>query len=166
MQKKSTSESAVFNPRTLAAFLLCSGGLLLAMFSLASTPPSGTISPANPKVEYDAGPFFQANQSPLGLGQLDAGPRCDGTVFVCDTFALTVNLPAGYAAAHPFAGIIVTMSWTDTGSGKSDYDLYIFKNPRGDCTPNDCTMPDGSERADYQSASSANPEVATVFPVN
>src|ERR1700720_2969090 len=165
MQKKSTSESGLFHPRILAAFFLCSAGFLLATFSLASTPPNGTLSPTNPILNYDAGPFFQANQSPLGLGQLDAGPRCDGTAFVCDTFALTVNIPAGYAAAHPFAGIKVTMGWTDSGAGKSDYDLYIFKNPRSDCTPNDCTMPNGSQAADNQSASGANPEVATIFPV-
>jgi hypothetical protein len=164
--QKSTSESALINPRALSAFFLCSAGVLLALFSFAATPPSGTLSPSTPLLTYDAGPFFQPNQSPLGLGQLDSGPRCDGTAFPCDTFALTVNIPAGYAAAHPFAGIKVTMSWTDSGTGKSDYDLYIFKNPRSDCTPNDCTMPDGSEAADNQSASGANPEVATIFPVN
>jgi len=62
------SESAFFNPRIFATFILCSVGALLAMFSFASTPSSGTLSEANPVLTYDAGPFFQPNQSPLGLG--------------------------------------------------------------------------------------------------
>ena len=165
MKKKSTSESGLFNRRTVAAFFLCSAGVVLAMFSLASTPPSGTISVATPMLTYDAGPFFVANQSPLGLGQLDNGPRCDDTTFPCDTFALTVNLPAGYSAAHPFGGVKVTVGWTDSGAGKSDYDLYIFNNPRADCSPTDCSTTDGAEQADHQSSSGNNPEVATIIPL-
>jgi hypothetical protein len=164
MQKKSTSESGLLNPRILAAFLLCSAGFLLAMFSFAATPPSGTISTTTRTLTYTAGPFFQANQSPVGLGQLDVGPRCDNATFPCDTFALTVNLPAGYSAAHPFGGVKVTMGWTDSGAGKSDYDLYIFNNPRNDCSPKDCTTTDGNEQADHQSASGSNPEAATIIP--
>ena len=57
------------------------------------------------------------------------------------------------------------MSWTDSGAGKSDYDLYIFKNPRSDCSPNDCSTTDGFEAADYQSASGNDPEVASISPL-
>jgi hypothetical protein len=163
--QKSTSESGLINPRVLSAFLLCSAGVLLALFSFAATPPSGTISLATPTLTYDAGPFFQANQSPVGLGQLDVGPRCDSMAFPCDTFALTVTLPAGYSAAHPFGGVKVTAGWTDSGAGKSDYDLYIFNNPRNDCSPNDCSTTDGAEQADHQSASGNNPEAATIIPL-
>ena len=165
MQKKSTSESGLFNPRTLAAFFLCSAGVLLAMFSFASTPPSGTITTTTSTLTYDAGPFFQANQSPVGLGQLDVGPRCDNATFPCDTFALTVTLPAGFSAAHPFGGVKVTAGWTDSGAGKSDYDLYIFNNPRNDCSPKDCSTTDGAEQADHQSASGNDPEAATIIPL-
>src|ERR1700720_2313596 len=164
MQKKSTAESGLFNPRILAAFLLCSAGILLAMLSFASTPPSGTLSLATPVLNYDAGPFFQANQSPLGLGQLDVGPRCDAAD-PCDNFSLTVTLPAGYAAAHPFSGVKVTAVWTDAGSGRTEYDLYIFKIPRADCPTPDCSSPDGNERADYQSVSGKNPQIASIFPL-
>src|ERR1700730_9092295 len=142
MKKKSTSESGLFNRRTVAAFFLCSAGVMLALFSLASMPPTGTVSDTNPIFTYDAGPFFQANQSPLGLGQLDSGPRCD-PADPCDNFFLTVTLPAGYAAAHPSAGVKVSMNWADSGGGKSDYDLYIFKNGRADCPTPDCSTPDG-----------------------
>ncbi|MEY2557454.1 MAG: hypothetical protein QOE34_879, partial [Verrucomicrobiota bacterium] len=165
MHKNTASEAGIFNPRIFAAFALCAAGVLLAMFSFGSTPSLGTVSPANPVLTYDAGPFFQANQSPVGLGQLDTGPRCDNAAFPCDTFILTVSLPAGYAAAHPFSGVKVSASWTDTGAGKSDYDLYIFNTPRNDCTPNDCSTTDGTQQGDHQSASGNDPEVATIFPL-
>ena len=42
MQKKAVSQSGIFNPRVLLAFTLCSVGALLAMFSLAATPPVET----------------------------------------------------------------------------------------------------------------------------
>jgi hypothetical protein len=162
----SSSESGAFNPRVFLAFILCAVGALLAMVGLAATPPSGTLSDSTPTLTYTAGPFLQANPSPLGAGQLDSGPRCDDTSFPCDNYALTITLPAGYAAAHPNASAKVTMTWTDAGTGQSDYDLYIFKNPRADCTPNDCTTTDGNEAADYQSASGSNPEVANISPLH
>ena len=156
MKKFSASVSGAFNPRIFAVFILCSVGAWLAMFSFASTPSSGTVSVANPVLTYDAGPFFQPNQSPLGLGQLDSGPRCNSQ-FPCDNFALTVNVPSDYATTNPNASLKVTLYWTDTGSGQSDYDLYIYKGT--------VTTLSGSQQADYQAASSANPEVASVTPV-
>jgi hypothetical protein len=42
MQKNAASQSGIFNPRVLLAFTLCSVGALLAMFSLAATPPVET----------------------------------------------------------------------------------------------------------------------------
>ena len=121
---------------------------LVANSANAATPASGTISDVAPVQTYDAGPFVQANQSPLGLGQLDQGPRCDSSSFPCDNYTLNISLLAGYAAAHPNASVKVTMFWTDTGSGQSDYDLYIYKGNVGDL--------DGSTAADYQAASGAN----------
>ncbi len=75
-----------------------------------------------------------------------------------------MTLPSGYAAAHPSASIKVTLSWTPTGgsNGKADYDLYVYKNPRNDCSPSDCTVTNGSQAADFQSSSSANPEIASI----
>jgi PKD repeat protein len=152
------SESAFFNPRIFAAFLLLLAGAWLGIVSFASTPSSGTLTDLSGPQNYTAGPFFQANQSPLGLGQLDTGPRCDSTTFPCDTYTLHVNIPASYAATHCFPTVKVTLSWVDTGTGQSDYDLYIYNgtNP---------TL-DGNHQADYQSASSGYvPEVATVAPI-
>jgi hypothetical protein len=49
------------------------------------------------------------------------------------------------------------MYWSDTGSGQSDYDLYIYKGVVGNLG--------GSQQADYQAASQANPEVASITPL-
>lgn len=167
MRTKNASQSGLFNPRFLAACLLCAAGAWLAALSFAANPPSGTLTDVSGPLTYTAGPFTQPNQSPLGLGQLDSGPRCDDVSFPCDTYTLTVTMPAGFAAAHPNAAVKVAASWTDTGSGQSDYDLYVYKNPRADCNPNDCSTTDGTQAADYQSASSGPvPENATVSPVH
>jgi len=164
MKKNFRFESGAFNPRAFAAFLLCSAAAMLAMLSFAANPPTGTLTDTSGPLTYTAGPFTGANPTPVIF--VDSGPECGGSLQPCDDFALTVNLPSGYAAAHPNASIKVTMSWTDNGTGASDYDLYIYKNPRADCNPQDCTTTDGSEAADYQSASSSNPEIATISPLS
>ena len=51
------------------------------------------------------------------------------------------------------------MGWTDaTGTGKSDYDLYIYNGV--------VPTTDGSMPADYQSATGNNPEVANISPLS
>jgi hypothetical protein len=170
MKKKSSSKSGFINARNLGAVLLCAAGASLAVFSFASTPSSGTLTDVSGPLTYTAGPFNAANPTPVI--QVDSGPECGGLgapggnqAQPCDDYSLTATIPSAYLTAHPNASIKVTMSWTDTGSGNSDYDLYIYKNPRGDCSPNDCTVTDGSQMADYQSASSNNPEVANISPL-
>src|SRR5258708_20853444 len=59
MQKKAASQSGIFNPRVLLAFSLCSIGSLLAMFSLAATPPVETTH-ANTSVLPDSRNFLSA----------------------------------------------------------------------------------------------------------
>jgi hypothetical protein len=156
MQKRFASESGLIDGRIFAAFAFCLAGIGLAILSFASTPSSGILSEATPVLTYEAGPFTVANQSPLGAGLVDSGPRCNDQ-FPCDNYELTVTLPAGYAAAHPNSTVKVTMSWSDTGSGNSDYDVYIYKGVVGNTS--------GSQPADHQSAGSSNPEVAAISPL-
>ena len=163
MQKNSTSQSGIFNIRILIAVALCSLGASLGWLSFASTPSSGTLTDVSGPQNYSAGPFNVANPTPLI--QVDSGPECGGQAQPCDDYALTATIPAAYLTANPNASIKVTMGWTDTGSGNSDYDLYIYKNPRADCTPNDCTTTDGTQTANYQSATGSNPEVAVITPL-
>ncbi len=131
--------------------------------SSAANPSSGTLTDVSGPLNYTAGPFNVANPTPVI--EVDRGPECNNPSQPCDDYALTVTLPAGYHAAHPNASVKITMGWTDTGTGSSDYDLYIYKNPRADCSPNNCTVTDGSQAADYQSAGGSNPEVASVSPL-
>lgn len=122
----------------------------------AATPSSGTLTDTSGPVVYSAGPFTGANATPIP--EVDSGPECNNPTLPCDEYALTVALPAGYAALHPNAVVKVTMSWTDTGTGQSDYDLYIYKGA--------VSTTDGSQPSDYGSASSLNPEIGYVNPVN
>jgi len=156
MRKNPASQSGLFNPRVLIALSLCSVGALLAMLSFAATPSSGTLTDTSGPLSYTAGPFFVANPTPILF--VDQGPECSGSAQPCDDFALTVTLPAGYAAAHPNAAVKVTLAWNDAGSGSSDYDLYIYKGTVDNT--------DGSQAANYQSASSANPEIASISPLS
>jgi PKD domain-containing protein len=119
-----------------------------------ATPSSGTLTDTSGPITYTAGPFALANPTPVPL--LDSGPECDNPVQPCDDFALTVSLPSNYAEQHPNDVVKFTLSWADTGTGQSDYDLYVYKGT--------VTNTDGSEAAYVQSASSANPEV-TSMPV-
>ena len=141
--------------RTWAIVAAISLILPICAWLWAATPSSGTLTDASGPVSYTSGPFTGANPTPVP--EFDSGPECFNPFQPCDDFALTVTLPSGYAAAHPNAAVKVTMSWTDAGSGASDYDLYIYKGT--------VTNTDGTQAADYQSASSANPEVATISPV-
>src|SRR5438105_14218426 len=167
MSKNIRTRSSFVTPRTkfIVIFAGCLGLALIvdAIRSSASNPSSGTLTDASGPQTYTAGPFNAANPTPVI--QVDRGPECNNPSQPCDDYALTVTLPTGYHAAHPNAAVKVAMSWTDTGTGNSDYDLYIYKNPRADCSPNNCTVTDGSQAADYQSAGGSNPEVASVSPL-
>ncbi len=71
MQKNTTSQSGIFNPRVLLAFTLCSVGALLAMLSLGATPPVETTR-ANTSVPPDPANFpstfgSNANRLPPGV---------------------------------------------------------------------------------------------------
>jgi hypothetical protein len=124
--------------------------LLGALDVGAATPDSGTLTDVSGPLTYSAGPFLVANATPIPL--VDAGPECNNPPQPCDDYTLTITLPAGYAAAHPLAAAKVTMSWTDTGSGNSDYDLYVYQGV--------VPATDGSQQAYSQSASGSDPEVA------
>src|SRR5437016_10832683 len=131
MRKNPVSQSGLFNPRALVAVSLCSVGVLLAMFSFAATPSSGTLTDTSGPLTYTAGPFFVANPTPILF--VDQGPECSGSAQPCDNYALTVTLPAGYAAAHPNAAIKVTVMCTDNGSCASDYDPADYRIARHEC---------------------------------
>src|ERR1700739_1933704 len=143
MKKKPIPQSGAASPRVFTAFLLCAASGLLAMLSFADIPPAGTLTDTSGPITYTSGPFFVSNKTPIP--ELDVGPRCNGTALPCDDHVLTITLPSGYMANHPNAAIRVTMSWTDTGTGQSDYDLWIYPNPDTACNPTDCSSTDGTQ---------------------
>jgi len=141
---------------TTGAYLACLAALLLATSASAAVPASGTLTDTSGALSYSAGPFTLANPTPVPL--LDSGPECNNPSQPCDDFFLTVTLPADYATTHPNDLIRFNASWTDTGSGASDYDLYVY--------PGTVTTTDGTQQALTQSASSANPETTTLRVFN
>jgi hypothetical protein len=79
MQRKAASQSGIFNPRVLLAFTLCSIGSLLAIFSLAATPPVETTH-ANTSVPPDSRNLLSTFGS--GANHLPPGvPLPPGTQF-------------------------------------------------------------------------------------
>jgi hypothetical protein len=117
-----------------------------------ATPASGTLTDTSGPVTYTAGPFALANPTPVPI--IDSGPECANPVQPCDDFALTVSLPSDYAETHPNDVVRFTMGWTDTGTGQSDYDLYVYKGT--------VTDTDGSEAPYAKGPGSGNPEVAAI----
>jgi len=132
---------------------------LAAVFTISptangATPASGTLTDTSGPIAYTAGPFALANPTPIPL--LDSGPECENPVQPCDDFALTVTLPSDYAETHPNDVIRFTMGWTDTGTGQSDYDIYVYKGT--------VTNTDGSQAPYTRGPGSGNPEI-TAIPV-
>lgn len=136
-------------PSILRSFMFCALNAPLAVW--AATPSSGTLTDVSGPLTYTAGPFSASNATPVP--EVDNGPHCNNPAQPCDEYNLTVTLPSGYIAAHPAASVRVTAGWTDSGSGKSDYDLYVYQGT--------VTTLSGSQSAYTQSASSSNPEVTS-----
>ncbi len=131
--------------------LIAVAAVMLTVAGMAqTTPPSGTLSPANPVINYTGGPF--ANSIPVATA--DTPPPC-GVETICSQFALTIAIPATDFNSYR---VSVKVSWTDNGTTplgneSSDYDLYIY---RPDIT--------GSESA--RAATSSNPEITSFAATN
>src|SRR5437016_7163086 len=122
MKKNPASQSGLFNPRVLLAFSLCSVGALLAMFSFASTPSSGTLTDTSGPQTYTAGPFFAPNAFGNSIpGECDPDPTFP--LVPCDVYRLDVILPAGYEVTHPNQSVFVRVEW---GTPAADFDLYLW----------------------------------------
>jgi len=84
----------------------------LALLSLgfatahAAEPASDTISPASPATRFESGPFLTSG-----------GVFCSFTNG-CDSYELTVELPADYAVTHPQAQVRIGLGW--------DFKLDLF----------------------------------------
>jgi PKD repeat protein len=108
----------------------------------AASPSSGTVSPSSPNVAYSGGPFNGLNQT----NQADSAAIVCTAATPCDDYALAVNIPSGDPNTYSFT---VRVSWTSKPAnlGNNDFDLYVY---------------DSQGKVVQSSASSANPEVASV----
>lgn len=95
------------------------GALLVATLpqaTLASTPASGTLSPpagnGGTSVSWSGGPYTVATPDPA---------LCVDARLNCDTFALTLNIPANYWDTHE-GNVSVSIAWANSSD---DFDLYI-----------------------------------------
>jgi hypothetical protein len=92
--------------RGMCAAALAAAGLWSAVAG-AATPASGTLSPESAVLTYSSGPALVPNPSAT---LTPAAPTCE-LPQSCDDFALTVELPPGYAEAHPRALITIDARW-------------------------------------------------------
>src|ERR1044071_1384517 len=122
--------------------------LLPVALYAATTPASGTISPASPTVSFSGRPFAVFNSS----YPLDATPPVC-TDQGCGQYKLTVSIPS--SDANPYSAHLA-ISWansgtTTQGSDASDFDAYVYS-------------PDLTGSEVGPAASSSNPE-PTAFDV-
>jgi alpha-glucosidase len=89
--------------------------LLIAYPAVASTPSSATLNaPAagqTSSVTWSGGPFTGATADPAAC-----------TSVTCDTFALTVNVPATFYSSNPSYAVHVRIGWA---SNTNDFDLNV-----------------------------------------
>ncbi|HEX8077146.1 MAG TPA: sialidase family protein, partial [Chthoniobacterales bacterium] len=140
MRKKLTSQSGLFNPRTLLAFLLCSLGASFGWLSFASNPTSTNVTPTS-------SPMTWVGTAPgPATAPVDAETSCvDGVN--CDTFIINLS---GVKSDWANKQVHVSIDWTDA-TGATDYDLYIHKGTTAGTTVG-------------ESAGSDNPEAANINP--
>src|ERR1051325_3981126 len=115
-----------------------------------TSPSSGTLSPSNPVITFNGGPFPVSNPSnPVGQNP----PVC--TDVTCGVFTLTVNVPENDPTTY---AVNVSVSWTDNGtttqlSDTSDYDVTVYD-------------PDITGDEIANSGANSNPEEAIFKAVN
>ena len=94
---------------TLAALLL------IVSSAVASTPSSATLNAPTAgqtsSVAWSGGPFTGATADPAAC-----------TSITCDTFALTVNVPATFYSSNPSYAVHVRIAWA---SNTNDFDLNV-----------------------------------------
>src|SRR3990172_5969474 len=135
--------------KVMAIVSICS--MLAGLSFAATTPPSGTLSPANPVINYAGGPFAVSNaSSPLG----DTPPACAADA-TCSEFALTIDIPVTDFNSY---NVRLHVAWTNQGRttlgfANSDYDVYVY-------SPNITGTQTG------RAASSGNPEETTFGVTN
>lgn len=124
MKQKSNVGYRFINPRLVLACTLGLLGAVLAMVSVATTPPSGTLSPANREITFTGGPFLIATNSTDNA----PGPVTCDAANPCEDFSLTIDIPQSYKDSHPNDVVRIVISWDDP-SGGQDLDTWLVDDP-------------------------------------
>jgi hypothetical protein len=152
MQKKSSSQSGLINPRIFAAFLLCAVGASLAMFGFAaSSPPTGTLTSAN---IGSANAVNWADSVGTTVPNLTffAGQGTCAVPMSCSTFTLTIDPSVGTASGSydpTQYQIFIQVGWPQAAE---DYDTWMCSGS-GNCTQANVIA---------SNASTADPETITL----
>lgn len=89
--------------------------LLFAQLAFAAVPVAGTLnapaSGGSSSVSWTGGPYTAATPDPTACTSLN-----------CDSYTLTVNVPATFYAANPTYDVHVRLNWADS---TNDFDLYV-----------------------------------------
>jgi hypothetical protein len=129
MSRRIKTQRTLTNSTSLRILLALTVGLCFALFAViglaATTPASGTLSPSNPVLQFQGGPFAVSNpSSPIGA----TPPVC--TAQTCGVFALAINIPATDTNKY---NVKVSVKWTDTGTATtqtgtaSDFDVFVYQ---------------------------------------
>ncbi|HEY4283678.1 MAG TPA: hypothetical protein VGM62_11500 [Chthoniobacterales bacterium] len=123
MKTKTNSQSGLFNPRSLLAFSLCSIGVLLAMFSMASTPPTSTITVPS---------IVGQNVTVTWTGEVPAlaNPTSD-CANLADTPAVDQHLPTITVPAGVYNNINAKFTFTITWDGDGNDEILTVLKPDG-----------------------------------
>src|ERR1039457_6953433 len=93
--------------------------LFLATSTLlyASTPTTGTLAAANATVTWSGGPYSG--------NTVDTSPANTSlcTTLTCDTFNLSVNVPANFYTTNPNDEVQIGINWA---SNLNEFDLFIY----------------------------------------
>lgn len=91
--------------------------LAATSFLHAATPASGTLATANATVTWTGGPFTgnTIDTSPFNTS------LC--TTLTCDSFNLSVNIPASFYTTYPNDEVQITINWA---SDLNEFDLFIY----------------------------------------
>src|SRR6266550_7782536 len=101
---KSVLQWRVFLTTAVALAAIIATAIGFAQGIPQTSPSSGTLSPSNPVITFNGGPFPVSNPSnPIGQNP----PVC--TDATCGVFALTVDIPANDSTIY---AVDVSVSWT------------------------------------------------------
>ncbi|HXT21070.1 MAG TPA: sialidase family protein [Thermoanaerobaculia bacterium] len=114
-----------------STFIAAGAIVLVASFVATADPAhaavtgSGTLSPTNPTVTYNSGPFLIPNPTiqVVSLAGIGDQPICQDPVLPCDDFLLDVDIPAGYKTQHPADRVQIKIEWQQTGN---DFDMFVL----------------------------------------